>query len=373
MKTIFTFILVVIFSLTTFAQDKIYVHTATAENILTFITYLDHPDLNNNPGAGVVFSHVSNPNGAPTQNNNHIDGLAYDGTVNKWAIINEDLATIQEGAHYFIYIASIPSQVITHIASTANEHPSGAYYSVIDDPNFNNNNPGPFAIMSNYNTVSANNHNYGFWYDSTIERRVIFSEDGADIPLNTGFKILKSTVGAITSFTHQATASNTNGITTTINNSDLNNNPNATFVFSHYWGVLGPSSEVSLDSKFSAWYNTTENRWMIYSEDASNIPLGIAFDIIVAEQEVLGVNDISQDVRFGIYPNPATDIVKISSKQNQTITDVAIYNILGQKTASFNNQEGLSEISVKELNAGVYLLNIKDINGNVGSIKLIKK
>ncbi len=362
-------LLTALISFTLSAQDKIYVHTTTATNTTGHITYLDHPDLNGNPNANIVYKHVWNPNGQSGVFNNNIDGLWYTGS--QWTIYNETTTTGPDmvlGAQFFIYIASSPSNVITHIASIANQYPGEPSATIIDDPNFNGNNPGPYAIMSHYWNPNStyNNQNYGFFYDPLLEKRCIFSENGADIPTDAAFKILINGTGTISRFTHQATATNIIDNYTIIDHASLNNNPNATFVYEHYWGVNG-SSNVILDKKLSAWYNGAN--WSIYTEDQSPMPEGIAFDIIVAEQEVLGAEDNEIVDNLVMYPNPASTSVTI--KANSKINLIEVYSLLGQKVFSVPAESFTKQVDISNLTAGLYVVKVTTKNSQQ-SINLIK-
>ena len=62
MRTIFT-IMLSLFLTICIAQDKTFVHEATAANISSNGTVIYHPDLNNNPNAKIVFSHRYDPAG----------------------------------------------------------------------------------------------------------------------------------------------------------------------------------------------------------------------------------------------------------------------------------------------------------------------
>ena len=44
-------------SMNILAQDEIYLHTTSAANISDHISYLDHPNLNNNPNATIFVMH----------------------------------------------------------------------------------------------------------------------------------------------------------------------------------------------------------------------------------------------------------------------------------------------------------------------------
>ena len=131
MKTIATLMLLLFF-MTGKAQDKIYVHTATVDNINSNWTVMDIPAINGNPNAGVVYVHTWNPNGLPSVYNNNVTGLWYDGA--HWTIYNEDLSPMTLGSHYMVYVADDPNSVITHISNAGNQGSFGSFTTVIDNP-----------------------------------------------------------------------------------------------------------------------------------------------------------------------------------------------------------------------------------------------
>lgn len=379
MKKIISILTVLLFSFVLHAQDKIYVHTATAANTSGHITYINHPDLNGNPNAGIVFSHVWNPNGTSGVGNNNIDGLWYDAAAQKWTIFNEDFSPMVEGAKFFVYIASNPSDVITHVASVANQNPGAAQYTVLDSGIFGVD-PGPYAVMSNYWDPNGvyNPHNYGFFYDDIFgtNTRNIFNENGTGIPTDAAFKILVTGTGVIDRFTHQATAANIGGAfgeSSEIDNPFLNNNPNASFVFSHYWGENGTSSQVNVDKKVGTWYSTVTGRWNLFTEDISPFPEGTAFDIIVADQEVLGTEDFSTPVNISLYPNPVKETATVTA--TEFIKTINIYNLLGQEIATMTPEDSKNTVSlpVSNLQAGTYMVRVQTQNGKTQTIKLIKQ
>ncbi|MFK5983190.1 MAG: T9SS type A sorting domain-containing protein [Flavobacteriaceae bacterium] len=348
------------------AQDKIYVHTATAANSSGHITTIDHPDLNGNPNAGIVYKHVWNPNNATGVFNDNIDGLWYDGS--QWTIFNEDINTMVDGAQYFIYIAADPADVITHVADVAHQGAAPSF-TEIDHPLLNDNNPGPYAIMSNYwNPFSTyNSFNYGFWYDPSTNRRNIYTENGSTIPENTAFKLLVIGNG-VSYHSHQSDASNISSNWTVLDQPDLNGNPNATFVFSHYWGINGAGSEVTIDKTLSAWYTGTN--WAIYTEDQSPMPEGIAFDIIIADQEILGNDDVVLENKTILYPNPAINNTTITSSQE--ISNIKIFNILGQEVQSFSGNGTTMALDISTIQIGTYFVKVEAENGTE-TLKLIKQ
>ena len=368
MKKIILLLMVFIVSIIN-AQDKIYVHITTAANSDGNVTYINHPDLNGNPNAGIVYSHVWNPNGNSGIYNNNITGLWYSNVENKWAIFNEDLSPIKEDSQYFIYIAADPSQVITHISTAANQGTDGTYTTNIDDPSFNNSDPGPYAIISNYWNPNSvyNTHLYSFYYDSANSKRGFYNRDFGPIPDGAAFKILVNGSG-VSRYTHTTSAANNSGNWTVIDHPDLNGNPNATFVFSHYWGLNGNTGPVG-NTKLGAWYNGTN--WAIYLEDNSlTMDEGISFDIIIAPQEILGNNDITTESNIVMYPNPATNKTTISSSNE--ISNIRVFNILGQEVQTFSSNGTTMDLDVSSLQSGTYFVKIETELGT-DTLKLIKQ
>ena len=64
-----------------------------------------------------------------------------------------------------------------------------------------------------------------------------------------------------------------------------------------------------------------------------------------------------------IYPNPAKDVVKLSSVESR-LTDVRIYNCLGMLIDEI-------EINVSDYRSGIYFINIHDDDGNVVTEKVL--
>jgi hypothetical protein len=82
----------------------------------------------------------------------------------------------------------------------------------------------------------------------------------------------------------------------------------------------------------------------------------------------LSVDDISLDENtVKLYPNPATDVVNI--KTNQTIKNVRVFNVNGQKVLDIANQ---SQINISNLPTGMYFLNINTNQSNQ-TIKILKQ
>ena len=74
-------------------------------------------------------------------------------------------------------------------------------------------------------------------------------------------------------------------------------------------------------------------------------------------------------VTLNMYPNPASDVLNISSQS--TINTVEIFNVLGQKVITMQVEDTSAEINVSNLNAGIYLIKY-EINNSTSTKKFVK-
>ena len=77
MRKITPLLIALLLSAPGIAQDSFFVHTATAPTISSDLTWIDHPDLNDNPDADIVISHSWNPPGSAGVYNTNNSGLFY--------------------------------------------------------------------------------------------------------------------------------------------------------------------------------------------------------------------------------------------------------------------------------------------------------
>lgn len=90
--------------------------------------------------------------------------------------------------------------------------------------------------------------------------------------------------------------------------------------------------------------------------------------LAVLVEEQLAVSTFTKN-SIKAYPNPVIDMLTITN--NDVITDVTIYNIMGQKLTSQVINSTDAKISFSTLTTGTYLLNVNTQNG-VQIVKIIK-
>jgi choice-of-anchor B domain-containing protein len=110
--------------------------------------------------------------------------------------------------------------------------------------------------------------------------------------------------------------------------------------------------------------------WNVYPFfDSGNIIISGSEGFTLVIESNLGINDVDGFNLFEISPNPATDYFNISSKE-EPITQVEIYNILGQTVSNIKYTGTFYErIDISNLNSGLYLVKINDLTTK----RLIKK
>ncbi|QNM86375.1 CotH kinase family protein [Polaribacter pectinis] len=97
----------------------------------------------------------------------------------------------------------------------------------------------------------------------------------------------------------------------------------------------------------------------------------IASNWTATSDATLSTNRINNDISFNIYPNPTRE--KLTIQSQQIIREITVLNLLGQKVKKFQVNFKLGEINISDLKKGMYFLNVKLIDGNNSSLKIIKK
>ncbi|HLV23588.1 MAG TPA: T9SS type A sorting domain-containing protein [Moheibacter sp.] len=86
--------------------------------------------------------------------------------------------------------------------------------------------------------------------------------------------------------------------------------------------------------------------------------------IIEGEESTMGVSDLNAST-ISVYPNPATNFVKASTE----VKEMTVLNMNGQVVATSKS----SSVNVSTLPAGVYVVKVQDMKGNVTTSKIVKK
>lgn len=135
--------------------------------------------------------------------------------------------------------------------------------------------------------------------------------------------------------------------------------------------------DVNSDSKFyiKGEDNTIYKLYFTEFEGSSTGNLTFKFEDVT---QVLDIENIGENVSFGIYPNPVNNNKKVSiifdvTKTSQEENNIEIYNLSGQKVlkTKLTTSQGFynKEVDLSSLNSGVYML--KFTSGDYQKIKKI--
>lgn len=136
------------------------------------------------------------------------------------------------------------------------------------------------------------------------------------------------------------------------------------------------SFEAAVDEKISIAFAVNDNdgngresvlRWATLANmNKGGADFGViklaGLNISIEKNNLIGLN---------VFPNPVSDILTIDN--NEKIKLVQIYNIRGQEVKSIPVQKSNKNISVADLNSGVYILKVIDNNGASAIQKIVKK
>jgi len=169
-----------------------------------------------------------------------------------------------------------------HTATTANSFGDS---TLLNEHPFDNNPLDLYQVAATWNTKQTcgcvyDTHTLGVWY--TGQYWAIFHEDGTAIPVGATYNVVGYPAQSTTDgdwYLHSATTANTSGNSTILNDTYTNNNPQAVIVVTQNWtpsGICGCKWNKHL---IGVWYNNRLQRWEIFNEDGSAMPVGAAFNV----------------------------------------------------------------------------------------------
>jgi len=257
-----------------------FVHTATAGNITSNWTLIDHASINNKPNAIVLVTQNWNPGGIGGTYNDHAIGVGYNGIENKWSIFNQDFASMPVDASFNVLIPAASSGVFTHTATVGN---SNAQVTYIDHASTNNNPNAIVLVTQNWNPGGVggtyNNHAIGLWYSNSANKWAIFNQDIVNMPVGAAFNVLiPPDDGDL--FVHTATVGNIVSNRTIIDHASINNNPNAIVLVTQNWNPGGVGGTYN-NHAIGVYYSFSAKKWAVFNQDLAGMPVDAAFNVLI--------------------------------------------------------------------------------------------
>jgi hypothetical protein len=259
------------------AYDLAFEHTTTASSTIGNYTVLDHPQLNGNPNAVVTVIH-NFPSGSG-QYFNHVLGVWYSTSRQRWTIYMNESGTMPDGYHFNVLVqANRETSFVVH-ANAGNIKPEPNDHVVLIDHPLLNSNPNALVYaMHNWNPagISTNvidNHPLGVLY--TGGRWAVYHTDFEPIPLGAAYNIFV-TFPKANSYSVEVDDQNSTASTLHLNHSQLNDHAGAVFlatenfnpselVFGHTYGY---PTYAAYDSGGEVW-NILRVGGLDYSADQS--------------------------------------------------------------------------------------------------------
>jgi Hsp70 protein len=253
-------------------REATFVHTASGANITGNWTTLSNPLIDNNPNAVVMVTPNWNPNGATSgaYNDHPIGVYFYNGA---WAIFNQDLAAITDGVQFNVHAWSAPTSAAFVATGTV-----GGDRLPVDNPALTGRTGAFVWETANYSPPNApgqvyDNHATGVYYNGTTW--AVFNEDKGSMPAGVAFNVVVGHPGARAGFTHTATAANSAGDYTDIDNAATNGHPGAQVFVTQSWG-----NSVYNNHNIGVWYH--DGKWSIFNQDnTSPVPANATFNVVV--------------------------------------------------------------------------------------------
>jgi hypothetical protein len=84
------------------------------------------------------------------------------------------------------------------------------------------------------------------------------------------------------------------------------------------------------------------------------------------EGRTTGIREYNTQLSFTAFPNPANDLITISTQKKTTL--VQVYNLMGELVKTVKNTDN---IFIGDLNNGIYLLHVTDGSGQTGVQKIV--
>ena len=343
------------------SQDKIIMYKA--EYVVNDIAPIYHPLLNANPSARPIISHFIEDDAL---NNNHNMGVAYSPDFNTWILYTEDGAPFVQNSAYFIYV---PEEAYSYVHESTVDNNS-TFFTYTNNP-LTNSDEDKLVFVTHLNRFATDkvDYNLGMFFDVGIGVWNIFNESFTTLPIPRSYHVATSGEEGLLGYKHIMNDLNTIDNYTALDHPLLNGNPNAKFVFTHD-GTFH-SGVNFLDMTVGAYYFEAYERWLIYSEDESEMfpTTQGAFNILILESS-MNTQENQFENSLTAYPNPVVDKVNFNSES--IIQKISIYDLSGKMISEMISNSHKVEMNLSQLNPGIYIAKLQTPNG-IQTIKLIKK
>jgi hypothetical protein len=85
----------------------------------------------------------------------------------------------------------------------------------------------------------------------------------------------------------------------------------------------------------------------------------------------VGLNEIKNENRISVFPNPSKNTIQVSSQK--MLSKVTITDAFGKLVIDISTNDSTTNIDISDLISGIYFVNSTAIDGSVKTNKLIKE
>ena len=170
--------------------DASFLHHATDQNSRGDYTYLSDPSIDRDPDALVLVEPAPDVGTADGNAYDHNIGVWYEPVTRRWAVFNQDLASVPAGTAFRVVVPRGPDSFIHRF-----DTPEGASENdtQLDHPLVNGNPQADISVTQNWNPGGGvgvyNDHPVGVRYDAGRGRWSIFNQDLAPIKDGVAFNV----------------------------------------------------------------------------------------------------------------------------------------------------------------------------------------
>lgn len=116
--------------------------------------------------------------------------------------------------------------------------------------------------------------------------------------------------------------------------------------------------------------------FMLTSSDTGsfgmNTPAYFCMDNFTTNETSVGVNNVANANAVKVYPNPATDVLYVSSS-NSNVQQVVVRDAAGRTVGTYSMNGDQLAIPTAALPAGMYLLQLSNSNGQNATVRFVKQ
>ncbi len=253
--------------------DVFYTHVN--KNSGSYISTMDHPDLNSDSGADEI--HITSNwshNGAAGPYNNDNEAIYYTG--GKWRIFNEGFVAIAQNAAFNVIKFGAVTNTFEHTVTSA-----GNNFTSINNSGLDGESQRILQVTQHW-TGTYNDHPPGVWYG--FGKWNISNLDLVNIPDGANYNVYYQEPSK-SAWEHVASAANITSNRTTLDNPIINGVPCA-----QVHVTQSVSQGVYNAHPVGVYYSG--GYWRVYNQDLATMPVDAAFHVVVSPEQVAACSDL---------------------------------------------------------------------------------